>query len=94
MSTALEVVEEINNLLALRRSNNAVTQKSLSRVFRLANAQARVGGRLGGKQKPSDSDVRLDIAKSLRALVGLMKELVRGGTGVSRLRLPFVLTVL
>ena len=66
---------------------------SLSVVFRLANAQSCVGGRLGGTKKPSDSEVRLDIAKSLRTLVGLTKEFVRGSISVSRLRLPFVFTV-
>ena len=47
---------------------------------------------LGGTKKPSVLDVKLDIAKSLRALVGLLKELVGGDAGVSRPRLPYVLT--
>ena len=77
--------------LMLRRSN-AVTAKEVKRVCTLATAHARVAGRLGGTKKPSALDVQLDIAKSLRVLIALVKDFVHGGAGVSLPRFPCVLT--
>ena len=79
-------MEEINFLLHSRRADR-VSETQARRLHRLAAAYGSVADRLEGSHKPNLSEIALDIAKSLRGILGVLRDMAYGE--VNWLCLPY-----
>ena len=81
-----ELVKEVNDLLASRRAGTA-TWAEAYRVHALATAYNWVSDRLGGTHRPDFAGIVFDIAKSLRGIYVVLRDMAYGE--VSRYSLSY-----